>query len=143
MQGDIKSFNDIVSNRDTFAMYQRATLHWLITTFGQAYITSLDERALRFFEEAGELCQSAGMTKEQALAMVEYTWSREPGEPVQELGGATVTLSLLATALGLQHGEAARNELQRCWDNQKKIRAKAMAKELRGHDLPQPEINQE
>lgn len=108
--------------------FQRSVRIWVEHCFGETVADDIATRCFRFFEEAGELCQALGMRKEDALKLVEYTWGRPKGEPLQELGGAMVTLAALATPAGMLMYEAGWLELGRCWDNTEKIRAKQKAK---------------
>jgi hypothetical protein len=108
--------------------YQEAVREWVVYCFGEKVADDIATRCFRFFEEAGELCQSLGMRKEDALKLVEYTWGRPVGEPVQELGGVMVTLAALATPAQLHMELAGTAELARCWLNSDKIRAKQASK---------------
>ncbi len=93
--------------------YQARVAEWMMTCFGADITHSLQERCLRFFEEAGELCQALGMTEDQARDMVAYTWGREKGEPEQEVGGVVVTLAALCHAAGLDMEADGEAELKR------------------------------
>lgn len=108
--------------------FQQATHQWVLHCFGQQVSDDIATRCFRFFEEAGELCQALGMTKEDAMKLVNYTWGREPGVPSQELGGVMVTLAALCTPAGLDMHSDSWRELTRCWANTEKIRAKQKAK---------------
>lgn len=108
--------------------FQTAVRQWVLSTFGQQVADDIPTRCFRFFEEAGELCQSLGMRKEDAIKLVDYVWGRPLGEPEQELGGVLVTLAAMSTPADLSMGNAAWKELARCWQNQEKIRAKQKSK---------------
>jgi uncharacterized protein YdbL (DUF1318 family) len=58
----------------------------------------MTERSFRFLEEALELVQSVGCTRDQAHALVDYVYGRPAGRVGQEIGGVMVTLSALASA---------------------------------------------
>lgn len=122
----------------TMASVQDAVLYWYKETFGEQDPRWMDieERCLRFFEEGTELVQALGLSKEQALAMVEYVFARPVGDPFQELGGTIITLAALANSANLSMGPAFRTENNRCWDAQAKIREKQMSKPLRGKNQP-------
>jgi len=82
---------------------QAAMLKWAHETFGGIENfdpCSVDERARRFLEEAIELCQAVGVTREQADTVADYVYGRETGKPFQEIGGVMVTLNCLAEVLG-------------------------------------------
>ncbi|ESQ89644.1 hypothetical protein ABAC460_12300 [Asticcacaulis sp. AC460] len=113
--------------------YQARVAEWMMTCFGPDITNCLSERCFRFFEEAGELCQALGMTEDQARDLVAYTWSRDKGEPSQEVGGAVVTLAALCHAAGLDMAADGEAELARIDTPQTiyNIRRKHHAKTLR------------
>jgi len=113
--------------------YQDRVAAWMMTCFGADITNSLQERCLRFFEEAGELCQALGMTEQQARDLVAYTWGRDKGEPVQEVGGVMVTLAAMCHAAGLDMAAAGETELARINTPETidEIRRKHHAKTLR------------
>jgi|GEM_PF-1670949 len=75
--------------------------------------TDVPERVARFFEEANEACQALGMKREEALSLVDYTYSRPIGEPAAELGAAAVTLTSLCVVAGYDLHNCAEYELDR------------------------------
>lgn len=82
---------------------QREMLQWAQDTFGGIEgfdPASVEERARRFLEEAVELCQAVGVTREQAAIVADYVYGRETGKPFQEIGGVMVTLNCLAEVVG-------------------------------------------
>lgn len=87
---------------------------WLTKVFGKASLKDVEERGLRFGEEALELIQSLGITQHQAEALVKQVFAKPPGEPRQELGGALVTLASLCVVTGLEAEDAYRTEFMRC-----------------------------
>ncbi|CAJ6623350.1 Uncharacterised protein [Burkholderia pseudomallei] len=95
------------------ASFQQRVQPWMLTCFGAEISADVPERNHRFFEESGELVQSRGMTREEAHALVDYTWSRPVGEPTQEVGGVMVTLAALCLANGLDMHAAGERELAR------------------------------
>lgn len=96
-----------------FRQFQRAVGFWVQTCFGKEVATDRMERAYRFLEEANELAQALGMTREDAHSLVDYTWNRPVGEASQEVGGVTVTLAALCEAVDIDVGRQAVNELDR------------------------------
>lgn len=117
--------------------YQQDVKNWCVTCFGETTATDTAERSWRFMEEALELVQSLGMTDEQVKQLVDYVYSREVGEPGQEVGGVMVTLSALVAASGLDLEECALTELNRI--NQPHIIEKIRAKHARKpHKSPLP-----
>lgn len=101
---------------------------WLTVCLGAATTADLVERRHRFLEEALELVQSTGCSREEVLQLVEYVYGRPPGEPGQEVGGVMVTLASLCTASGLDLEQAADTELSQVWNKMDKIRAKRKTK---------------
>lgn len=91
---------------------QRRAAEWAVNTFGQSAL-NMAERRLRFFEEATELCQSVGLTREMAHFLIDKVFDRPAGEPAQELGGAGVTLICLAESLGISADAAEKAEVAR------------------------------
>lgn len=71
------------------------------------------ERARRFVEEAVELAQATGCPDLDIMRVVSRVLQRPSGEPVQELGGARLSLAALAEALGLDEEVAGEHELAR------------------------------
>lgn len=116
------------------ASYQARVADWMQACFGPKISADLTERCYRFLEEAGELCQALGMSRDQARAMIDYTFSREAGEPKQELGGTMVTLAALCNAAGLDMTGEGEVELARidAPEVREAIRAKQADKPLRG-----------
>lgn len=109
---------------------------WLEHCFGESSDPLRRERrAHRFVEESLEFAQSVGTTKEDALALVEYVFSRPVGDPAQEVGGVMLTLMGAASANGLKVPECAEKELARVWEKSDAIRAKN-ARQVKGSPLP-------
>lgn len=73
----------------------------------------LQMRLRRFMEEATELCQAGGLSREDALVVFEDAYSRPVGEVHQEFGGTMVTLLCLANVTGHSVDVEARRELLR------------------------------
>lgn len=116
--------------------FQQAVGAWMKGTFTRAITLDRTERADRFLEESLELLQANNYSKERALALVDYVYSRPVGEARQELGGVMVTVAAYANALHIPMEIAALDELTRCWDKQELIREKQKAKPS-GSALPQ------
>jgi len=109
-------------------VFQRGCRNWVIDCMGEDAAKNKVERNFRFTEEAIELVQSCGCSKEDVLKIVDYVYGRPLGEPFQEVGGTMTTLASLCNAQGIDLGVAADTELSRCWTLVGKIRAKALAK---------------
>ena len=102
---------------------QAAQLQWAHETFGGIEgfdPCTIQERARRFLEEALELVQSLGVSREESSHVLAYVYDREPGEPFQEFGGTALTLGCLGEAARISVCEAEIAEFDRV---QKKSKA--------------------
>jgi hypothetical protein len=116
--------------------FQRRVEEWLEACFSKAVRSDRDERTHRFLEEALELAQANGCTREQAQTLVDYVFSRPAGEPEHEAGGVMVTLAGLCSAMRVDMKEAGDRELERNWGRIESIRRKQATKP-QGSPLPQ------
>ena len=116
--------------------FQKRVESWLKACFTSAVWSNRAERTHRFLEEALELAQANGCTREDALALVDYVYGRPIGVPDLEVGGVMVTLAALCSASEINMDEAGDGELNRNWDRIETIRAKQAAKP-HGSPLPQ------
>ncbi len=129
---------NIATALDLYAQHIRHGIHsfqervkpWLHECFGEMIAGDKEERNHRFLEEALELVQACGCTKEEALKLVDYVYGRPVGEKGQEVGGTMVTLAALCIAQGINLNEEAERELSRINlpEVVLKIRAKQAAK---------------
>lgn len=108
---------------------------WVRACFGPAGAIDREKRNHRFFEEATEFVQANGMTREDVLKLVDYTFSRPAGNPSREAGAALLTLAAACEASGLHMHLAGEAELERNWRDIDKIRAKQAA-QPEGTPLP-------
>ncbi len=90
----------------------------------------------RFLEEALELAQSFGCSNKDAHELVDYVFSRDVGQPEQEVGGVMVTLAALCSNAEIDMNGAGNQELERNWSRIDAIRSKQASKPL-GTPLPQ------
>ena len=104
--------------------FQDMTGVWVEKCFGPEAAADVPERNWRFIEEAIELVQSLGMTRNEVFDLVDYVYSRPSGDPAQEVGGTMVTLAALCQTNGLDMLECGILELDRCNKNIEKIREK-------------------
>ena len=109
---------------------------WVVAAFGKVAASDRSERNHRFLEEALELVQAQGCSKDEAFQLVEYVYDRPVGEVSQEVGGVLLTLAALCNASDVDMTESAEKELSRVWEKIEKIRAKQAAKPKRS-PLPQ------
>ena len=119
--------------------FQNRVHPWLLACFGAEIAADCLERNDRFIEEALELVQATGYSRDRAHALVDYVFGRSIGEPSQEVGGVMVTLAALCLANNLDMHAAAETELDRINTPEiiTKIRAKQAAKP-KGSALPIP-----
>jgi len=80
--------------------FQTKVNNWVIECFGEEILFDKHERGQRFIEEAIELVQSTGLSRETVLKLVDYVYNRPVGEVYQEVGGVIVTLAALCTCFG-------------------------------------------
>lgn len=116
--------------------FQRRVSDWLKACFPLAVYMNQDERMHRFLEEALELAQAVGCSKQDAYQLVDYVFSREIGQPDLEVGGVMVTLAGLCSAAGIDMSAAGDRELTRNWSRIEAIRRKQACKP-EGSPLPQ------
>lgn len=112
---------------------------WMEACFGDEIPKDPVERNHRFLEEALELVQACGCSKDDAHKLVDYVYARPVGDKEQETGGVMITLAALANIYDIRLSTAAEKELERCWGNIEKIRAKQAAKPT-GSPLPGPTV---
>lgn len=117
--------------------YQARAARWITACFGQTVAQNMPERAHRFLEEALELAQATGMSREDATTLTNYVFSRTKGDIGQEIGDTMVCLAGLAHAAGEDMERSAIEQLHRCWVNIDKIHKKWLDKPRSG-PLPGP-----
>jgi hypothetical protein len=98
---------------------------WVKEAFGPEAM-STNERRFRFAEEAIELMQSVGLTREDIGRFADHVYSRPPGDTSQEIGGVMLTLVTLAESLGCDAYTEGERELNRV--NTSEVMAKCRAK---------------
>ena len=116
--------------------FQKRVSAWLAACFPGTARFDRDERTCRFLEEALELAQASGCSRESALRLVDYVYSRPIGSPELEAGGVMVTLAGLCAAAGIDMEAAADRELERNWERIEAIRRKQAQRPV-GSPLPQ------
>lgn len=80
---------------------QSEILAWAVDTFGSIALHPR-ERALRFLEEALELCQACGLDREVIPLMVDRVYANPPGSLDREVAQAQMTLSALSESQGVE-----------------------------------------
>lgn len=100
----------------TFALRnerQLAVFDWATAAFGEAQATSIQQRCVRFIEEAIEACQAGGLDKQKIHELVDYVYARPVGELPKEIGAVGIVLMALAAAAGVSADEQERIEFER------------------------------
>ena len=118
--------------------FQDRVYFFLCECFGKEILENKLERNYRFFEEAIELVQACGMTKEDCLKLIDYVYDRSVGEVEQEIGGVMVTLFGLATAQDVNMNYCAEDELMSCYNRIDHIRSKWVNKKIKSGGDPLP-----
>jgi NTP pyrophosphatase (non-canonical NTP hydrolase) len=108
--------------------FQDRVVTWYKACFGQAVLLDPVERRDRFFEEALELVQAAGMSKADVHVLVDYVYGRPVGDVAKEAGQVLGTIAGLCTAHDIIMAEAGEQGLNHAWANIDKIRAKRATK---------------
>lgn len=116
--------------------YQARVDDWLQACFSEGDGKHKAERTHRFLEESLELAQANECSREDALALVNYVYSRPVGLPELEVGGVMVTMATLCTAIDVDMETAGEAELKRNWSRIDAIKTKRLSKPL---DSPLPE----
>ncbi|MBY3116690.1 hypothetical protein [Rhizobium laguerreae] len=116
--------------------FQARVHEWVVSCFPPSAHGDRRERTHRFLEEALELAQASGCSRADALALVDYVFSRVEGDAAEETGGVLVTLAALSNIQGINMDDAGEVELARNWSRIEQIRAKQASKP-RGSALPQ------
>ena len=121
--------------------FQNEVQRWCTEAFGVQETLDTRNRSHRFTEEALELAQATGTTKEDATALVNYVYARPVGEVSNEVGGVALTLAALCTSLGLRVQACAEAILPYAWANIERVKAKRASRTdngpLPGHsDIP-------
>lgn len=92
---------------------QERVAKWCADAFGLDHAASEEQRGLRFLEEAIELYQAIGCSRMQAHKLIDFIFTREPGELGREIGGVGITLLALASALNMSADAEEQRELDR------------------------------
>ncbi len=122
-------------NESELLPLQERVAPWMQACFGPEISADKLERGDRLLEEVLELLQSGDYPLLRVAELTNYTYSRDKGEPHQEVGGVMITLAAYCLAHGLDMRQAGEDELARIWTKVDKIRAKQAAKPT-GSALP-------
>lgn len=111
--------------------FQRRVDMWVSSVLGLSMRNSQIERAYRLIEEALEAAQAVHVSKDDAIKLVDYVYSRKKGDSYQEAGGCLIVLAAYCNSLAIDMKNAGEVELARCWHHADEIAARAHAKEIR------------
>ncbi len=95
---------------------QKRISTWVVEMFGEESLSDKDERVLRVLEEALELAQALGITREKASSLADRVYSRPVGEPVQKVSGVGITIFAMAESLGVDALQVMETEYARISD---------------------------
>lgn len=93
--------------------FQMNVWDWFKKCFPDPKYKNPRERTFRFVEEAIELAQACGASREEVSRIADYVYGRPVGEIRQEVGGVMVTLSTLCSVHKICLSDAAEKELAR------------------------------
>lgn len=96
--------------------YQSRMADWVAKCISPRCLADRHERNSRFLEEALELVQACGASREMAHQAVDYVFDREVGKREQEVGGVMSCLAALCSAWSIDLDEATHQELERILD---------------------------
>lgn len=102
--------------------------NWLVNCVGQEAALDKNERDARFLEEAIELMQARGRTKEEIMTMVDHVYSRPVGEVNQEIAGTLLTLMAVGAADEVDILELGEKEYRRVISKIDQVRTKQLTK---------------
>jgi hypothetical protein len=126
----------IANDQEQGRTFQASVTDWLHECFGPNVVKDKLGRTHRFLEEALELSQAAGCTRDEAIVLVDYVFSRPAGQLHSEVGGALVTLAGVAEAHQLDLFDAGEVELAKNYRRIDEIRKKDKRKPT---DSPLPQ----
>jgi len=107
---------------------QNSLARWLIEALGEETLRNPQDRALRVLEEAIELAQAVGITESKAREQVAHTYSRPPGDPLQEIAGVMNAGFMAAESFRESAHRLCMKELGRAWMHIDLIREKNKTK---------------
>lgn len=112
--------------------YQERVIKWVTDCFGPEYAVNTKERSMRLLEEVIELVQALGLSKDDVLKQVVWTYGRPVGEPEQEFGGVMFTLAALAACAAVDLKPIGEKQLNDNILNKDKIKEKHQLKIKQG-----------
>lgn len=97
--------------------WQLITRQWLDAVFGADSHANIDQRirAVRHLEEATELAQACGASKESCRQVIDGVFLKPAGNVGQEIGGSFTTLLSVANACDEDASICLEREMDRMW----------------------------
>ena len=92
---------------------QNRVFDWVTKAFGPDHANHVQQRSLRFLEEAIELYQAAGGNLDQAHKLLDFIFARPVGELSKEIGAVVLSLLSVAAAAGWDADEEEQREVDR------------------------------
>lgn len=86
---------------------------WVEETFGAAHAHNVDQRALRFLEEAIELFQALGGNREYLNRVADVVYSKPLGDISMEIGQVGLSLLSIGHTVDIDVDQCERNEVAR------------------------------
>jgi hypothetical protein len=117
-----------LSDRQVATSFQTRSWTEIVECLGEARANDSDERVQRFFEEAIELVQAAGMTPSTAHQMVDWKFSGGVGLVSKEIGNVMVALAGVASVHGVDMMVAGEDDLLSIAGRHNEIRTRHEAK---------------
>lgn len=114
--------------------FQDRVANWMQVCFGPKISADQLERGDRFIEEAIEMVQAAGYSRERIHLLIEYVYSRPVGELKQEVGGVMVTLGAFCQAHGIDMQVEGEREIYR-------IESQEMVQKIRNKQKSKPQLS--
>lgn len=112
------------------ADFQNRAAAWLDECFGPEWEQDRSERLHRFVEEAIELAQAAGSSREEIHQLIDYVFQRPSGDLEKEVGGVLVTLAGFSRAYSIDLQRAGDEELDHNYKRIETIRQKRLKRRL-------------
>ena len=114
----------LASSAYSIGDFQCGIADWITSCWDKNRLFHKRESNLRFAEEAIELMQAVGLSRDDVSSMQDYIYNRKKGDIDNEIGGVLVTLAGLATAHMINMEGVARDSLLSCWARSLHIRQK-------------------
>jgi len=133
MEGDMAEEQERGPAWHSYGADQAAVEVWVRKTFGDKIMDDEAERGRRVLEEAVELAQVEGVTRQDAHKIIDAVFKKPKGELSQELGGVIVTLLAACARHEIRLDDIARAEIDRVQKGDgKKFRDKQATKSALG-----------